>query len=683
MKSIFSVLTMTFLSFTQCFAQELNGTWLGKLTQDTTSFEFELILKSSGYNKYQILSTVKIDKEYGKIIGSAYYSNGSLIFTEEKIVEGNNKINQWCIKSGNLEYFKKLKKENLIGNWKGNCIPGKISLSKISSKTKSKYFFENKKSNFKSEAEKVNRILEKYNSPYIPGLTVAVIKGEEVIYKSCFGASNLEFQTLITSETKFNIASVSKQFTAFAILLLQEEGKININDDIRQYIPEVPDFGKTITIKHLLYHTSGIRSGISSLVLRGWESGDVFTKEDFLKFIEKQKSLNFSPGDKYCYSNSGYTLLAEIVSRVSSQSFDEFTQQRIFKPLKMTNSLFKERYNQIIPNSSSSYLQSDVGYNPWIINDETVGNTNLYTSQSDMIIWLKNFQNPTVGSEELLKKMTTRNILNNGDTSLLGMGLFVDEHKGLKRISHSGNQGGYRAKTTTFPTVDLSIIVLSNNSSVNTNEITSDIASIYLNELLVNDTLKDKPNFPTISQELDFSPYQICGLYGIKDKPGFEVEVFLTDTIINLKMNFINQHLHIGNSKGNQYELIENPDVKFVFSNQVNGVPQKLTKLEAGFENNWYRIEKEDLSKTDLKEFLGTFYSEELQTTYSFKILGEQLILDHFELNSHVFTQTGLNTFQGDAWFLNQLEFERDNDNTVIGFKISNLRSQNVYFRKM
>jgi len=202
---------------------------------------------------------------------------------------------------------------------------------------------------------RVDQLFTVYDSQHTPGAAVAIVSNGSVIYKNGYGMSNLEYDIPISPSTVFHIASVSKQFTAFALLLLEKDGKLSLDDDIRTYIPEVPDFGETITLRHLANHTSGLRDQWNLLALAGWQLDDVITKEHIMKLVERQKELNFKPGEEYLYCNTGFTLMAEVVARVSGKSFAEFTKDRIFGPLEMNNTLFYDDHEKIVKNRAYSY----------------------------------------------------------------------------------------------------------------------------------------------------------------------------------------------------------------------------------------------------------------------------------------------------------------------------------------
>jgi CubicO group peptidase (beta-lactamase class C family) len=247
---------------------------------------------------------------------------------------------------------------------------------------------------------RADKLFAAYDKPDSPGCALAVIKDGTVLHKRGFGRANLETDAPITPGTVFHVASVSKQFTAFAILLLAKDGKLSLDDDVRKHIPELADFGKTVTIRHLIHHTSGLRDQWRLLKMAGWRMEDVITERDILDLVFRQKELNFAPGAEYLYSNTGYTLLAVIVARVSKQSFREFTQERIFKPLAMTSTHFHDDHRQIVKNRAYSYRPARRGAEFELVPLQyaNVGATSLFTTVEDLTKWDRNFYDAKVGA---------------------------------------------------------------------------------------------------------------------------------------------------------------------------------------------------------------------------------------------------------------------------------------------
>lgn len=342
-----------------------------------------------------------------------------------------------------------------------------------------------------------------------PGATVAVARDGKIIYSKGFGHAELEYDAHNTPQTVFHIASVSKQFTAFAIAMLADQGKLSVDDDIRKYLPELHDFGTPITIRQLIYHTSGLRDQWNLLVMAGWRMDDVITKNQILRLISRQRELNFKPGDKHNYCNTGYTLMAEIVSRVSGKSFAQWTKENIFDPLAMNNTQFYDDHERIVPNRAYSYYYGEDGYKKSVLNYANAGATSLFTTVEDLSKWAMNFENSKVGNPKVMAMMEERAILNGGDTISYAFGQVIDKYKGLKTVSHGGGDAGYRTFLLRFPEQKFSVSVFSNLASFNTHKLSYTIADVYLADLLKEDTTKKDSPPPTPEKKPTFDPSTI------------------------------------------------------------------------------------------------------------------------------------------------------------------------------
>jgi len=447
--------------------------------------------------------------------------------------------------------------------------------------------------------KQIDRLFAGY-SRATPGVAVAVVRDGKVIFKKGYGAANLEYDLPVTSKTVFLIASVSKQFTAFAIYLLEKQGKISLEDDIRKYLPELPDTGKIIRIKHLLAHTSGIKDQAALLSLAGWRSGDVTTTPDVLRYISRQKELNFEPGSRFLYSNSGYTLAAEIVKRASGESFAGFTKKNIFEPLGMTDTQFYDDYERIVKNRADSYELENGIYKKKSLTDSTDGAGNLYTTVEDMAKWVLNFENPVVGDAELIKRFNEPSLLNNGervvwgisdgDTGYHAKGQIHWNYRGLRLLSHGGHAAAFRSFLGRFPDKRLAVIALSNDEHYQNFNTSIKIAEFYL-----KDDMKPLP---------------------------------VTNT---------------------------------------PAVPNNSARKE----------------NADLKDLEGRFYSDELETVYHARTVNGKLLLSHIRLGDIELTETGKDKFAGRIGFPVELEFVRDANGAVTGFRISNFGAKNVNFNKV
>jgi CubicO group peptidase (beta-lactamase class C family) len=316
-----------------------------------------------------------------------------------------------------------------------------------------------------------------------------LLKIKKLSLKKGYRSANLEYDIPNSPSTIFHIASVSKQFTVFSILLLEKEGKLSFNDDVRKFIPEVPDFGRTITLRHLASHTSGMRDQWSLLTMAGWRADDVITKEHILKLVSQQKELNFKPGEAYTYCNTGFTLLAEVVARISGKTFAEFTEENIFKPLNMSNSLFYDDHEKIVKNRAYSY--NAVGENKYkksVLSYANVGATSLFTTVEDLALWSMNFSSHIAGNKDIFNKMNTLAVLNNGETFGGAYGQFVNKYKGLIQIQHGEADAGYRSYLGRFPDQKFSVMVFSNLGQSNPGNLALQVADLYLKDSFENES---------------------------------------------------------------------------------------------------------------------------------------------------------------------------------------------------
>ena len=347
---------------------------------------------------------------------------------------------------------------------------------------------------------KVDQLFVEWNRPDSPGAAVAVTRDGEVIYKQGYGMANLEYDIPITTSTIFDIASVSKQFAAFAIVTLSHQGKLSIDDDIRTHLSDVPNFGSTITIRHLLHHTSGLRDWVQVLSIAGDLMDDVISFKHILKMARHQKALNFEPGTAYLYSNTGYNLLAEIVETVTRNSFREWTDTHIFKPLGMTNSHFHDDYEMILKNRAYPYQAVENGGFKHAVNNTTaLGSSSLYSTVEDLAKWILNFDNTRIGEQIVIDQMHERGVLNNGEQINYALGLNIGEYRGLKTVGHSGSWRGFRSHLIRFPDQKFGVVILCNLDTFNPLGLAEKVADIYLADVLapVEASEPDKAAGPT------------------------------------------------------------------------------------------------------------------------------------------------------------------------------------------
>ncbi|MBL4653693.1 MAG: beta-lactamase family protein [Flavobacteriales bacterium] len=534
--------------------------------------------------------------------------------------------------------------------------------------------------NYSSDSEElIDIVFAEYDNIDKPGAAVAVVKDGEIEFQKGYGSANLEYGIPVTSSTIFHIASISKQFTVFSILLLVDEGKLSFDDDVRKYIPEVPDFGKIITLRHLASHTSGLRDQWNLLAMAGWRLDDVINKEHILKIVAKQKVLNFDPGEEYSYSNTGFTLLAEVVSRVSGKSFAEFTRSRIFDSLGMSNTLFYDDHEKIVKNRAYSYFSDDTGYKKSVLSYANVGATSLFTTVEDLCLWALNFESPKVGNSKILEEMSTLAKLNNGETFGGAYGQFINEYKGLKQIQHGGADAGYRTYIGRFPEQHFTVVVFSNYADSEPDELALSVADIFLKDemsLGPNETNKETA-FITLTED---EVKDFVGNYWIEG--GFySREIYIeNDTLRYLRgENRVRQLVPIDE---NTFQMLDvGVDLKVSFEVEEDQKTMKVT-IDDGEPIISESYIPKDYSKQELQEFTGTFYSEELSTSYRLTIKDDTLRATHSRLNDITIIPIKKDMFLGDRWFFKNIRFERDNSNSISGIRVSSGRVKNLYFEK-
>ena len=327
----------------------------------------------------------------------------------------------------------------------------------------------------------VDAIFSEYDRADGPGAAVAVVHRGEIAFMKGYGMANLDHAIPITPATVFDIASVSKHFTAFAIALLAERGRLSLDDDVRKYVPELPDLGHTVTIRHLVHHTSGIRDWVELLYFAGYDFDDVIGIRDVFALARDQRALNFPPGTEYMYSNTGYNLLAEIVARVDGRPFREFMAEEVFEPLGMTSTEVQDDHSRIVRNRAESYEPlPDGGYRRLINNTAAVGSSSILTTVSDLARWARNFENPVIGGPAVMERMQQRGVLNDGREIDYAFGLSHGELDGRATIGHGGSWRGFRSHFLWIPAESLTVIVVSNVTAFNAARMAQRVARAFL-----------------------------------------------------------------------------------------------------------------------------------------------------------------------------------------------------------
>jgi CubicO group peptidase (beta-lactamase class C family) len=520
-------------------------------------------------------------------------------------------------------------------------------------------------------AKKVDAFLAQWDKNDMPGCAVGVVKDGKLVYKRGFGMANLDYDVPNTTSTLFNLASASKPFTAASIALLAQQGKLSLDDDIRKYVPELPKYADTITIRHLIHHTSGIRDYLALVFFSGLGNDNAYSPKAVLNMLARQKNISFAPGAKYQYSNSGYFLLGIIVERVSGKSLRVFAEENIFKPLGMKNTRYFDNRFEVIKNRASGYV---VGQNKSIRARSSlfdlVGSGGVLTSVEDLYLWEQNFYEPKVGNKELIQLLTTPGTLNGGEKIDYAFGMWRQEYKGLPVIKHSGNMSGFRAQIVSFPEQKFTIIALSNNSAIYPSAIVEKLSEIYLEGQFKPDVPSQKKVEESLPQAIalpEKEALRYAGIYASAEsgavfklslKDGKLINSGLLKNETPLMPISENRFLMVADS--NRYELVP------VFNK--SGTISEIKLTTNGVRPDVFVPVKPPMdSPQQLSEYAGTYYSEEFNANYIISLKGNNLVFQIGENFEAPLTAAYADFFTSAGGQIN-LVFTRDDKGKIAEF---------------
>lgn len=453
---------------------------------------------------------------------------------------------------------------------------------------------------------RINRIFKNYVGSTKPGAVIGIIDQGRLVYKKGYGMANLERRFSNNTDKLYKIASVSKQFTAAAISLLIRQKQLALEDDIRRYIPDFPDYGKPITISHLLYHTSGIRDYMVLMWLTGRSFEDSFDNQDAMAMIKGQKQLDFTTGHRCVYSNSNYILLAEIVKKVTRIPLEEYTKRYLFDPLKMDSSGYSKSQSSFDTSVAISYKKVGSEYLPYKNDNHAIGDGGMFTTLDDIVKWDRAFYDTSSVNQLLLVKGK----LENGNLLSYGRGIMTEMYRGQTIHRHPGAFLGYRSEILRFPEKQITIVLLGNSEDINPEEITEQVADAYL----FNETGKDE--FIPEKWPVDSTNYypKLTGIYEVG--PSVFIEIKQEDNELTGKVSGQPpQKLH----RESKYIFkVGNTNDQVVFNTDSSSNILRLSVIQ---EKNTVKAEKLVIvSGEPLKQFLGTYYNTEQKATYLFRI---------------------------------------------------------------
>jgi CubicO group peptidase (beta-lactamase class C family) len=530
-------------------------------------------------------------------------------------------------------------------------------------------------SNTDARAAQVDALFAPWDTPDSPGAVVAVVENGEVVLARGYGRATLEYDVPITPQTVFHVASVSKQFTTFAIALLADQGRLSLDDDVRTHLLEVPDFGHPITLRHLVHHTSGLRDQWELLITAGWRIDDVITQEHILSMVRHQRELNFEPGAEYLYSNTGYTLLAEVVARVTAESFGAWMQRNVFGPLGMTSTHFHDDHERIVPGRAYSYaVRPDGTYRHAVLSYANAGATSLFTTAEDLARWVLNLETGTLGGSNVQAQMRQRGVLNDGEVIPYAFALIHGEHRDEPMLQHGGADAGYRSYLAYFPERRLGVVVLSNLGAFNPGGMALRVADVFLGAEPEPEVPAPEPVAVTIGPER-LGDY--AGSYALATGGRFDVSTDGTRLRVRL---------------GGSEHVAVTPVGEGRFHVPTSGAILRFERGEGGrvegaaLELPGRQIPARrlmPLSAAALAEYEGVYHSDELGTAFTIAVRDGHLVAEHRRHAPATLAASGEDRFLGDRWGMGTVAFTRDAEGRVDGFLLTGSRVRNLRFERL
>ncbi|HNV03559.1 MAG TPA: serine hydrolase domain-containing protein [Vicinamibacterales bacterium] len=516
----------------------------------------------------------------------------------------------------------------------------------------------------------IDRIFAPVDRTSSPGCAVGVASRGRLVHLQGYGMANLEYGVPIRPLTVFEAGSVAKQVTAAAVVLLAQDGKLSLDDPVRTHVPELPEFGAPILVRHLLGHTSGLRSQWPMLTMAGRPPGlAVHSVAEILELAGRYRELNFKPGDEFLYNNTGYTLLGVIVARASGTSLEAFCQERLFRPLGMTRTRWREDFSAVVEGRATAYLQLPNGeHRTYMPFTNVIGNGGLLTTVGDLLLWNENLDHPRVGGQAMVDLLQTKGRLNDGSETEYGLGLYVQDYRGVREVSHGGTTAGYRAYLGRFPDDGLSVGILCNTLAADPSAYAHQIADLMLGPRLKKIPVARKADVPDVVLQ------RMAGYY--LEKP--------TDLLLRLEWEPSARSLKIGGQllvPVGDGELLSS-DGSRRFSTGVGwseGLPASriVEKRGTGKHRTWdlqgpFRPKPEALAA-----YAGDYVSEELDTRYLIAVAGNALELRFRPAQRAVLTPACTDVFDkgGDT-----VRFTRGASGNVDGLLITTERARRVKF---
>jgi CubicO group peptidase (beta-lactamase class C family) len=513
-----------------------------------------------------------------------------------------------------------------------------------------------------TDQQRVDRIFAAYDKAGSPGCALGVIRDGAFIYRKGYGSASLELGVPLSSQSVFYMGSVSKQFTAASVVLAAEQGFLSLDDSIRKYIPELPDYAQPITLRHMLHHTSGFRDILGLLAISGRNAQDLHSKDELIELVARQKALNYKPGEEYLYSNTNYFLLGEVVKRATKKPLSEFAAENIFQPLGMVHTRFYDDHTVVVPGRVPAYGSGSNGsfLVNWSTNFDQIGAGGLMSSVDDLLLWDRNFYENRLGTGTLLKELQTRGVLNSGKQISYALGLEIGTYRGLPIVVHDGALFGYRTAILRFPEQRFTVVCLCNLSTADPEGRSRKVAEVYLGDKLA-------PQPPATGAASDAS--QFAGKY--LDRRDHSVDTFTVSG-----GNLVGWGENLTRVASNRFETSGGGIVAF---DRSTGTMKVTVEANGEIIFDGAGVEELHLSDAALAAYAGAYRGTELDATYKLSVEKGNLIL-RSNWNAPLKLEPIVrDEFDSD---LGTLVFHRDANDRLSGLSVFAGNVRNVGFEK-
>ena len=521
----------------------------------------------------------------------------------------------------------------------------------------------------KNELEnKIDELVPKMVNDSTPGLVIGIVQHGKLIFSKGYGMANLSYNIQNNPKMVYNIGSVSKQFLGYAFAMLHVRGDLNIDDPVGKYLEDWPEFEYTVTLRHLLSHTSGYREAYTMSNLAGRIIGvDRLSRKECLDVVRKQPKLEFVPGSHWTYNSTAWVILAEVLEKVTEQTADEWVEKNILIPLEMKDTQIESYVGEVIHNTAESYtFDKEKGYTNKESNRAIFGAAEIYSNIPDLVKWINNFKTAEIAGKEVNDLFLKPFILNDGSNSEYALGINNSSYRGLKRFRHTGGHEAFATQLSYFPDQDLGIITISNFGGKGWLD-TSKIADLLLEEYMTAPTDKENQEFEITKEKLE----QLEGLYIYSLLNGTMTLTIIEDTLT------IDGHTKLIPISQNTF-LIDKWNTQI----QFNNISKEKTQFvfEDGKNETYSKVDKWIPSKRDLRPYEGDYWSDELETVYHLIIKENNLTIQHRWLGELSLEPVAKDFFKTDRGFY--VKFNRNNDGDISNLSINSGRTLNVIFHR-